>query len=92
MSESKPVVAADWSAEKYNQNASFVYSNEFTSPVLLLLDPKPGEHIIDFGCGSGELTAKLKNAVGSSGIVVGVDFSPNMVTEPKRNQICIRLM
>lgn len=70
-----------WSAQTYNQNAAFVYSDAFTSPVLSLLDPKPGEKIIDIGCGSGELTVKIGEVVksASGGMIVGVDSSENMV-------------
>lgn len=69
----------DWSPEKYNKHASFVYSKEFTTPVLSMLNPQPGEKIIDFGCGSGELTVQLQSIVGESGLVIGVDASKNMV-------------
>ena len=68
-----------WSAEAYNKNASFVYSKEFTTPVLDLLRAQPGERILDFGCGSGELTLQLKELVGPEGIVIGIDSSVNMV-------------
>lgn len=68
-----------WSPDKYNQVASFVYSKEFTTPVLGLLDAKSGEKILDFGCGSGEITLQLKEVVGDDGTVVGVDSSANMV-------------
>jgi ubiquinone/menaquinone biosynthesis C-methylase UbiE len=63
----------------YNTNASFVYSAKFTNAVLGLLDAKPGERIIDLGCGTGELTRQLKEAVGKEGVVVGVDSSETMV-------------
>jgi ubiquinone/menaquinone biosynthesis C-methylase UbiE len=73
--------ASGWSASLYNHHASFVYSPAFTSAVLELLAAQPGERIIDFGCGSGEVTLELKNRVeeASSGVVVGVDFSESMV-------------
>lgn len=71
--------ASGWSAARYNQVASFVYSSAFTSPVLELLAPQPGERILDFGCGSGELTLELKKIVRSDGRAVGVDFSSSMV-------------
>lgn len=67
-----------WSANLYNKNASFVYSAAFTSPVLTLLNAKAGERIIDFGCGSGELTKELETIV--EGEVVGVDASQSMVS------------
>lgn len=31
-----------WSAQRYNSNASFVYSSAFTSPTVNLLAPRPG--------------------------------------------------
>ena len=33
-----------WSAQAYNANASFVYSDVYTSPILSMLNPKPGEN------------------------------------------------
>lgn len=74
--------ASGWSASLYNKNASFVYSSAFTAPVLTLLDAQPGEKIIDFGCGSGELTLDLQKIVGvdeGQGMVVGMDISESMV-------------
>ena len=68
-----------YSADSYNKTASFVYSDAYTAPVLSLLDPKPDERIIDFGCGSGEVTLELAKAVGQGGLVVGVDASESMV-------------
>ncbi|KAH9922658.1 cyclopropane-fatty-acyl-phospholipid synthase [Fomitopsis serialis] len=58
-----------WSAANYQKTASFVFSNEFTAPVLTLLDAKPGERIIDVGCGSGEVTLQIQQLVGETGVV-----------------------
>jgi len=69
-----------WSASEYNKTASFVYSAEYTTPILILLDPKPGDKVIDFGCGTGEVTLKLSGIVTDVGIVVGVDSSQNMAS------------
>jgi SAM-dependent methyltransferase len=68
-----------WSAELYNSTVPFVYSPSYTSPVLQLLDAKPGERIYDFGCGSGEVTLELQKIVGENGFVVGLDSSQSMV-------------
>lgn len=68
-----------WSASEYNKTASFVYSTENTAPVLALLDPKLGDKIIDFGCGSGQVTLQLSKVVTDVGIIVGVDSSQSMV-------------
>lgn len=72
--------SSGWSASAYNVGASFVYSAAATAPVLSLLDARPGEKILDFGCGSGEITKELKKLVGDEGVVVGVDISESMVS------------
>lgn len=63
----------------YAQNASFVYSDANTAPVLKLLQASPGERIADIGCGSGELTWKLQQLVGQKGQVWGIDSNEKMV-------------
>lgn len=74
--------ASGWSATGYNNTASFVYSAQFTAPVLNLLTAKPGERILDLGCGSGELTLQLQDIVGKKegGLIVGTDLSESMVS------------
>jgi ubiquinone/menaquinone biosynthesis C-methylase UbiE len=64
----------------YNTHADFVYSTAYTAPVLSLLDAKPGEKIIDLGCGTGELTEQISKIVGPEGTVVGLDSSESMVS------------
>ncbi|BGP44067.1 hypothetical protein JCM10449v2_008124 [Rhodotorula kratochvilovae] len=75
-----------WSAQRYNTNASFVYSSAFTSPTVTLLAPQPGEHILDLGCGSAELTlSSLLPAVLPGGTVVGLDASPDLLARAREN-------
>jgi SAM-dependent methyltransferase len=50
---------------------------------LAALAPRPGEHVLDLGCGSGATTAALCAAVGPSGQVTGIDISPDQVTAAK---------
>ena len=69
-----------WSAERYTSVANFVFSAKYTSAVLELLAPKQGDRIVDFGCGSGEVTKQLEAIVGDGGLVVGYDASGNMVS------------
>ena len=63
-----------WDPERYARNAGFVA--ELGMPVVELLDPKPGERILDLGCGDGALTVRLKE-LGAS--VIGVDSSPEQI-------------
>ena len=62
--------AQTWDPASYAQNARFV--SDLGAPVLDLLAPKPGEKILDLGCGDGVLTRKLAD-LGCE--VVGVDSS-----------------
>jgi SAM-dependent methyltransferase len=52
---------------------------EIFTKVIAFADAKPGEHIVDIGCGTGTTTFALADAVGASGKVVGVDISKPML-------------
>ncbi|QRV92593.1 methyltransferase domain protein [Ceratobasidium sp. AG-Ba] len=75
----------NWSAEKYNKSAFFVYSDAYTQPILDLLKLKQGERVIDIGCGTGELSVRLQNFLGDDGILVGVDASEDMLKRAREN-------
>src|ERR1700722_16166580 len=68
-----------WNPEQYARNARFV--SDLGAPVLELLDPQPGERILDLGCGDGVLTAKLQS-IGCD--VLGVDASAAQVEATKK--------
>jgi ubiquinone/menaquinone biosynthesis C-methylase UbiE len=46
-----------------------------TEAALAAAAPKPGEIVLDLGCGTGTTTLRLADAVGPSGHVLGVDIS-----------------
>jgi len=66
--------ASRWSATDYARNAAFV--PELGDAVLKLLDPRPGELILDVGCGDGALTQRIA-AAGAN--VIGLDSSAEMI-------------
>jgi len=76
-----------WDPLLYARAARFV--SDFGEPLVAMLAPKPGERVLDLGCGDGALTAKLV-AMGVS--VVGVDASPAMVEAARQRGIDARLM
>jgi ubiquinone/menaquinone biosynthesis C-methylase UbiE len=63
-----------WNPADYAQNAGFVPA--LGNAALELLAPKPGEAILDLGCGDGVLTRKI---VAAGAEVLGVDPSDAML-------------
>jgi ubiquinone/menaquinone biosynthesis C-methylase UbiE len=59
-----------------------VISDVFTSVTNVSLDAaaaKPGEHVIDIGCGTGDTLLAFAKIIGPSGSVLGVDVSVPML-------------
>ncbi len=46
---------------------------------LAALAPRPGERILDLGCGAGATTARIVTAVGPEGAATGLDISPDLL-------------
>jgi trans-aconitate methyltransferase len=70
--------AQSWSPDRYAKNARFV--SDLGMPVVELLAPKPGERVLDLGCGDGLLTRRLAD-VGCE--VVAIDSSAAQVDGAK---------
>lgn len=49
-----------------------------------LTGARPGDRVLDIGCGSGAFTRALTRRVGTNGSVVGIDPAPEMVTFANR--------
>ena len=67
-----------WDAGLYDDKHSFVY--KLAEGLLDLLAPQPSECILDIGCGTGHLTAKI---AASGTEVIGVDHSPEMIRQAR---------
>jgi trans-aconitate methyltransferase len=76
-----------WNSQDYDQNARFVTS--LGAGVIDLLDPQPGERILDLGCGDGVHAKQLMDK-GCS--IVGVDASDSFVQSAKELGVDARLM
>jgi trans-aconitate 2-methyltransferase len=69
-----------WNAEQYESRHSYVW--QFGGSLLELLAPRPGERVLDIGCGTGQLTAEIAR---SGARVVGLDSSPEMLGQARQN-------
>lgn len=74
--------ASRWSPADYAANAAFVPA--LGEAALALLDPRPGEMILDLGCGDGALTEKI---VAAGAVVIGIDSSEEMVAAARARGI-----
>ncbi|WP_150266884.1 class I SAM-dependent methyltransferase [Paenibacillus tepidiphilus] len=63
-----------WSAGTYDADMAFV--SGFGQSLIDLLNPQPGEQIIDYGCGTGDLAAAIAER---GAAVTGIDASPEML-------------
>jgi ubiquinone/menaquinone biosynthesis C-methylase UbiE len=60
-------------------NVGVDYFQVFAARLVDLVGLRPGEHVLDAGCGSGAATFAAVEAVGRDGRVTAIDISPAMV-------------
>ncbi|MEO6580034.1 MAG: methyltransferase domain-containing protein [Sphingomicrobium sp.] len=78
---------SQWDAADYARVGGFVPA--LGAAALDLLDPRPGEHILDVGCGDGTLTEQIVDRGAS---VVGIDNSVSMIGAARARGLDVRLM
>ena len=78
---------SEWDAADYARVGGFVPA--LGQAALDLLDPRPGEHVLDVGCGDGTLTEKIVERGAS---VVGIDNSLSMIGAARARGLDARLM
>lgn len=76
-----------WRPDAYAAHARFV--SEFGAGVVDLLAPRPGERVLDLGCGDGALTAEI---AARGAVVTGVDASPAMVAAARARGLDAQVM
>jgi trans-aconitate methyltransferase len=77
----------DWDSGLYDQKHSFV--TRYGEDLLALLEAQPGERILDIGCGTGHLTAKIAE-VGAQ--CIGLDSSAEMVARARADYPAIEFL
>lgn len=76
-----------WNPTQYAAQGRFV--SDLGMPVVELLSPQAGEHILDLGCGDGAITSKL---VSMGCCVLGVDASAEMIEAARALGVDARVM
>lgn len=64
--------------------ANTTAGSDYKQRFLASLDVRPGQTVLDIGCGPGTDLARLADAVGEGGSVIGVDREPRMLEEARR--------
>ncbi len=73
-------MADRWDSSLYDDRHSFVWKK--VGDLIDLLDPQAGERILDLGCGTGHLTAKIAERGAE---VMGLDGSASMIAQARQN-------
>ena len=68
-----------WNPEKYDREFAFVSS--YGEDLLSLLGPMPNEHILDLGCGTGQLTELISKSVRK---ITGLDNAQEMIEAARK--------
>lgn len=69
--------AADWDSRFPDDGPAFAAG-------VAELGLRPGDRVLDAGCGTGRALTPLRAAVGPSGVVLGADLTPAMLTAAVR--------
>ncbi|NJL64683.1 MAG: class I SAM-dependent methyltransferase [Methylacidiphilales bacterium] len=76
----------NWDTALYEDKHAFVW--KYGEDLLNLLAPQPREKILDLGCGTGQLTAKIAE---SGAIALGIDADAAMIARANANYLNLDL-
>ena len=70
----------NWNSSLYQDKHAFIW--KYGENLLEILNPQPNEIILDLGCGTGQLTAKIAE---SGAEVIGIDGASEMIEKAQKN-------
>ena len=82
MEERQAADLFDLVADDYD-NVGVDFFGPIAAGLVERLAPAVGEHVLDVGCGRGQVLLPMATAVGSDGRAVGIDVSPAMVEQSR---------
>jgi len=65
--------------EQHEHRGKFTEGKLDDALILATLHPKPGQRVLDAGCGNGYMARRFAEAVGASGTVYALDSDPQAV-------------
>ena len=68
----------EWDGGDYDATCAFVH--EEATDLVDVLDPGPGERVLDLGCGTGHLTSAIRERGATA---VGIDSAESMIAEAR---------
>jgi trans-aconitate methyltransferase len=77
---SDPDCTSRWDARKYDARHAYIW--QYGASLIDVLSPQTGERILDLGCGTGHLAARI---AASGAVVIGIDNSTDMVAQAQAN-------
>jgi ubiquinone/menaquinone biosynthesis C-methylase UbiE len=73
-------------ANNYDLSANLYYligfrEHSYRKRAVALLQLKPGDTVVELGCGTGLNFALFQQAIGPAGKIIGIDLSPDMLAQ-----------
>jgi len=73
-----------WLYDPLVERMSFGRERRVRERTLDCMDIRPGQHILDVGCGTGSLTLLAAERLAETGSVTGIDAAPRMIAIARR--------
>jgi|OpeIllAssembly_1097287.scaffolds.fasta_scaffold96660_2 ubiquinone/menaquinone biosynthesis C-methylase UbiE len=80
-----------WLYDPLIERCSFGRERRFREKTLEYLALRPGEQVLDVGCGTGSLTLAISRLLAGTGAVWGIDAAPRMIAIARRKAAAVGL-